>query len=403
MCRDEKEKNPGLNRDQVSTAKAQVSRGCSATPLAGRRETAVATATTAGTDPPAPGEPRGGNARTPLASAASRLGRSRSLSPNPEVGWSPLLPGRSPRSRGTGLVKAAKSCGKTSVAHSKGTWRGQSRAGSCGHTGPGRAGARGAEVGRGGPRGGVRGNKPPTQALDPPERLSEIARKGDVDAALRAPGLVRAALAPDCRQRTQRGSGFPSVAQRAGAQVTRPPRPGPRGSTLPRREPAPGLRAKFPSPATSLAPAPQAEPGARRRGPGSPSSSVAAYLAPRGRRGAHPPSGRGSVRCAAARSGRARGGGAGGVKCAGTVPAAPRQLPRFGTSRRLQPRSHPRPLPGDPRGTKGSLYQNCCDITRRPGWRIGGAGPGAGGGAGGGGSAAWNPSRRGRGPGNPAS
>lgn len=39
MCRDEKEKNPGLNRDQVSTAKARVSRGCSATPLAARRET----------------------------------------------------------------------------------------------------------------------------------------------------------------------------------------------------------------------------------------------------------------------------------------------------------------------------------------------------------------------------
>lgn len=199
------------------------------------------------------------------------------------------------------------------------------------------------------------------------------------------------------------GSGFPSVAQRAGAQVTRPPRPGPRGSTLPRREPAPGLRASFPSPATSLAPGLQAEPGARGWGPGSPSSSAAAYLALPGRRGAHPPSGRGSVRCRGARSGRARVGGAGtdaagGVKSAGTVPAAPRQLPRFGTSRRLQPGSHPRPLPGDPRGTKGSLYQNCCDITRCPGWRLGGAGPGAGGGAGGGGSAAWEPEPRGAGP-----
>lgn len=316
----------------------------------------------------------------------------------PKLGWPPLLPGRSPRSRGTGLVRPPRAAEKLRSRTAKGL----------GGANPGlRAAATPVPEGqaRGEQRwdaevpGEVSGEtSPPEQPLDPPKRLSEIARKGEVDASLRAPGLVRPTLAPDCRQRTQRGSGFPSVAQRAGAQVTRPPRPGPRRSTLPRREPAPGLRAKFHSPATSLAPALQAEPGARRRGPGSPSPSAAAYLAPRGRRGAHPPSGRESVRCAGARSGRARVGGAGGVNRAGTVPAAPRQLPRFGTSRRLQPRSHPRPLPGDPRGTKGSLYQNCCDITRRPGWRIGGAGPGAGGGAGGGGSAAWEPEPQGAGP-----
>lgn len=93
VCRDEKKKTPGLNRDQVSTAKTRFSRGCSTKTLAARRETAVTTATTAGTEPPALGEPRGGNARTPLASAASRLGRSRALSPNPELGW-PALAGQ---------------------------------------------------------------------------------------------------------------------------------------------------------------------------------------------------------------------------------------------------------------------------------------------------------------------
>lgn len=99
VCRDEKEKSPGLSRDQVSTAKARFSRGCSATTLVPRRESAVTTASTARTVPPALRERRGGNPHTPLSSAASRLERGWALSPNPELGWPSLLPGRTPRSR----------------------------------------------------------------------------------------------------------------------------------------------------------------------------------------------------------------------------------------------------------------------------------------------------------------
>ena len=160
---------------------------------------------------------------------------------------------------------------------------------------------------------------------------------------------------------------------------------------------------KFRVPATSPVAGPRAGPGACRRSPATPSLPAAAYLAPRGRRGAHPQSDRRSVCCRRARSGRARVGGADGdaagrAEGAETVRSEPRLLARFGTSRRRQPRPHPRPLPGDPRGPKGSLYQSCRDITRRPGSGFEGAGPRAGGGARGGGSAAWESEPRGAGP-----
>lgn len=172
------------------------------------------------------------------------------------------------------------------------------------------------------------------------------------------------------------------MAQRAETQVTRPPPPGPRGRTLPGREPEPGLRTKFRSPATSLP---------RGRGPSQ--VRVARALRARDPLGRRLPGPQGPAGCAYPVWPQVRklqeGEKLAGAGRRGAQAHPPRQLARLGTSWRRRPRPHPRPLPGDPRGTKGSLYQNCHDITRRRGSEIEEAGPGAGGGAGGGGRAAW--------------
>lgn len=99
----------------------------------------------------------------------------------------------------------------------------------------------------------------------PLKQLSETVPEKEVATSLRAPKLVLPTLAPGRSRGPRVGSGFSAVAKRAGTQVTRPPGPRPRGRTLPGRELAPGLRAKFHAPATSLAQGPRAGPGARRR------------------------------------------------------------------------------------------------------------------------------------------
>lgn len=187
---------------------------------------------------------------------------------------------------------------------------------------------------------------------------------------------------------------YTPVAQRSRAQVTGPPRP---GRTLPGKEPAPGLRAKFRDPATSPVPGPWARQGARRRGPKLPPPPAAAYLDPGGRRGAHPrPAARGSACCR---------GETGGSGSAG----------RTETQRRKQPGARRDCVPGsapvdgaDPAPTRARCWETrvgrrvlCIKAAvtsrgaRAPGSK--GAGPRAGGGARGEGSAAWEPEPRGAG------
>lgn len=136
-------------------------------------------------------------------------------------------------------------------------------------------------MGRGGPRRGVRENKPPIQPLDPPKPLFEIARKGEVDASLRAPGLARPTLAPECRQRTESGQRLPlrGPAGRGAGNSTSPARA--------EREHTPEARARaraagevplssnFPGPgaagrARCASPGPREPKLLRRRLPGSP-------------------------------------------------------------------------------------------------------------------------------------
>lgn len=160
-----------------------------------------------------------------------------------------------------------------------------------------------------------------------------------------------------------------------------------------------GVRAAGEVPRSDNLNGPGAAGRARCASPESPSPSppAPAYLVPGSRRGAHPQSGRGLVRCTRARSRRARVGGRKNSPVRLAAPSAVRdQL-------KAPPRPYRRPLPGDPRGPKGSLYQSCGDITRRPGSGFEGAGPCAGGGARGGGRrAAWEPEPQGAGPGSPA-
>lgn len=141
------------------------------------------------------------------------------------------------------------------------------------------------------------------------------------------------------------------------AQVTRPPRPGPKAGHC-----GAGAGA-VPRSANFLVPGPRAWPGAPYqpglrlpRLPGS--REPAGYASPTRLRIAALQ--RGGLDSDAGRPGRAQ--QSSGRAAARTI----------GTQARRRPR--PRPLPGDPRGPKGSLYQSCGDITRRRGSGTGGRG-----------------------------
>lgn len=216
--------------------------------------------------------------------------------------------------------------------------------------------------------------------LDPSlNTFSETPRR-ELAASPAPRGLLLPTLAPG----TRRGSGVatsssPLRAQRTRAQVTGPP------WTLPGKEPAPGLRAKF---RVILGNFPQSQdygPSKVRAlpSPKPPPPPAAAYLAPGGK-GCASPSGR-------VRSGSVESRETGGSGSAGRTET---RRPSPGTARCAEtacrvrhplicadPAPHLAPVAGRPRGPAGSLYQSCRDITRRPGPGLKGAGPRAGGGA----------------------
>lgn len=196
-------------------------------------------------------------------------------------------------SSGTGSVQFARATGKLRPGRpALGPSRAKGR--ELGNTGPGGAGALGAEVGRGGggcPKGGVRANKPPFQPTRSPSKHLLKRRLEVTDRLSSRPGAT--AAHPRTREPERVGGGdlHPCGPAHPGAGN----RTSPARGTLPGKWPAPGLRAKFRDPATSPVPGPRARQGARRRSP-KPSPCPGSRLpGPREQAGCASPSGRARV------------------------------------------------------------------------------------------------------------